>query len=112
MSNYFFFFIPILVSVTLNTLAQGLLKIGAGQNIFNIYIVGGVCAYGLSTLFYILVLNRLNLSVAYPVVIGLTIIATTFTGVWFLKEQVSTFQWTGIGLMISGILAIAFGKFP
>jgi multidrug transporter EmrE-like cation transporter len=48
--------------------------------------------------------------VAYPVVIGLTIVATTIAGVAILKERVSISQWIGVGLLLSGIWAIAFGK--
>jgi multidrug transporter EmrE-like cation transporter len=110
MKSSFFFVFPIIVSVFLNTLAQSFLKLGAGQNPFNIYILGGICAYGLSTLFYILVLGKFNLTIAYPVVIGLTIIATTFSGAWLLREQISDVHWIGIGLMLSGISAIAFDK--
>jgi multidrug transporter EmrE-like cation transporter len=96
----------------MNTIAQTLLKIGAGQSFLNIYLLSGLLAYGLSTVFYILVLSKVNLSVSYPVVIGLTVAATTFSGAYFLKEQVPTIQWIGIGLMLSGISAIAFGKAP
>lgn len=59
---------------------------------------------------YILVLSKLNLSVTYPVVIGLTVVATTFSGAVFLQEKVPTTHWLGIGLMLSGISAIAFDK--
>ena len=107
--SYFFLFL-ILMTVTLNTIAQTLLKLGAGQNLLNIYLVGGILAYGLSTVFYIGVLSKLNLSVSYPIVIGLTVVATTFSGAVVLKEQVPTTHWLGIGLMLSGISAIAFGK--
>lgn len=86
------------------------MKLGSGQNIINIYLVGGITAYGISTIFYILVLGKFNLSVAYPVVIGLTIIATTITASWLLGEKVSISQWLGVGLMISAIFAIAFGQ--
>ncbi len=110
MNSYFFFIPLILLTVVLNTLAQTLLKLGAGQNILNIYLLGGLFAYGLSTVFYILVLSKLNLSLTYPIVIGLTVVATTFSGAIFLKEQVPSIQWLGIGLMLSGICAIAFGK--
>ena len=106
----YFFLVLILMTVTLNTIAQTLLKLGAGQNLLNIYLVGGILAYGLSTVFYIGVLSKLNLSVSYPIVIGLTVVATTFSGAIVLKEQVSTTHWLGIGLMLSGISAIAFGK--
>jgi len=99
----------IFITVGLNTLAQALLKLGSGQNPLNVYLLGGLIAYGVSTIFYIAVLGKLNLSVAYPVVIGLTVFATTITGAVVLGEKVATMQWLGIGLMLSGISAIALG---
>jgi multidrug transporter EmrE-like cation transporter len=100
----------ILLTVGLNTIAQALLKLGSGQNPLNPYLGGGILAYGLSTIFYIAFLGKLNLSVAYPVVIGLTVLATTMTGAFLLGEKVATVHWLGIGLMLSGLCAIAFGK--
>jgi multidrug transporter EmrE-like cation transporter len=100
----------ILLTVGLNTLAQALLKLGSGQNPLNPYLGGGILAYGLSTIFYVAFLGKLNLSVAYPVVIGLTVLATTMTGAFLLGEKVATLHWLGIGLMLSGLGAIAFGK--
>ncbi|PSN15114.1 small multidrug resistance protein [filamentous cyanobacterium CCT1] len=100
----------ILITVGLNTLAQALLKLGSGQSPLNYYLLGGILTYGLSTIFYILVLGKFNLSFAYPVVIGLTVMAATITGAYFLGEKVAPIQWLGIGLMLSGISAIAFGK--
>lgn len=100
----------ILLTVSLNTLAQALLKLGAGQNPLNPYLGGGILAYGLSTIFYVMFLGKLNLSVAYPVVIGLTLLATTIAGAFLLGEKVTTIHWLGIGLMLSGLCAIAFGK--
>ena len=108
--NYFLFSLLVLITVGLNTLAQTLLKLGAGQNPVNLYLLGGLTAYGLSTIFYIMVLGKSNLSVAYPVVIGLTVIASTFSGAIILQEKVFSGQWVGIGLMLSGISAIAFYK--
>lgn len=110
MSHPIVFALLILITVGLNTLAQTLLKLGAGQNPLNIYLLGGICSYGLSTVFYILVLGKLNLSTAYPVVIGLTIIATTIIGAVILREKVLVTQWIGVGLMLSGIGAIALAK--
>ncbi|MBT9315918.1 small multidrug resistance protein [Leptothoe spongobia TAU-MAC 1115] len=110
MSNPFILMLLVLMSVTLNTTGQSLLKLGAGQNPLNLYLFSGLVAYGISTIFYVAILGKLNVSIVYPVVIGLTIISTTFAGVFLLKEQVSTLQWLGIGLMLSGISAIALGK--
>jgi len=110
MLNNLLFSVLILVTVGLNTIAQTLLKLGAGQNSLNIYLLGGILTYGISTVFYILVLGKFNLSVAYPVVIGLTVAATSLAGAIILKEKVQIGQWLGIGLMLSGIYAIAFVK--
>ncbi|BAB75207.1 DMT family transporter [Anabaena sp. FACHB-709] len=110
MNNPIIFALLILTTVGLNTLAQTLLKLGAGQNPLNFYLVGGICCYGLSTIFYVLVLGKLNLSIAYPLVIGLTIVLTTIAGAVVLREKVLVSQWIGIGLLLSGISAIALSK--
>ena len=110
MSNQLFSILLIFITVTLNTFAQILLKLGADLNQFNIYLIGGICSYGLSTIFYILVLSKLNLSVVYPVVIGLTILSTTILGSIILREKVSITHWVGVSLMLSGISVIACAK--
>lgn len=110
MLTKFIFTSLIFVTVGLNTMAQVLLKSGASKNILNIYLLGGIVTYGLSTIVYILVLSKFNLSVAYPVVIGLTVIATTIASAFLLREKVNSVNWLGIGLMLSGIFAVAFGR--
>ena len=110
MLTKFIFTSLIFITVGLNTMAQVLLKSGATKNILNIYLLGGIVTYGLSTVIYILVLSKFNLSVAYPVVIGLTVIATTVASALLLKEKVNSVNWLGIGLMLSGIFAVAFGR--
>ena len=110
MNNQVFFGLLILITVALGTTAQTLLKLGSSGNLINIYLFGGICSYGFSTIFYVLVLGKYNLSVAYPIVIGLTIIATTIAGAVILKEKVPVSQWMGIGLILSGVCAIAFAK--
>ena len=104
--------LSVLVTVFLNAIAQMLLKVGANQGSLNFYILGGIVSYGLSTVVYTALLSKANLSVAYPVVIGLTILATTLVGASVLHEKVSTTQWIGVGLMISGISTITLGRLP
>jgi small multidrug resistance pump len=100
----------ILITVALNTSAQLLLKLGSGQSWLNFYLLGGVACYGLSTVCYVVLLGKLNVSFAYPLLIGLSVIATTFVGALYLHEKVPFLSMLGIGLMLSGIFAIAFGK--
>ncbi len=104
------FGVLMLLTIALNTVAQTLLKLGSGQGLLSFYLLGGIAAYGVSTIFYILVLSKFDLSIAYPVVIGLTVVATTVSGAMLLREKVQLTQWVGIGLMLSGIFAIALGK--
>jgi small multidrug resistance pump len=110
MPTYLFPVLLIVATVGLNTLAQTLLKLGSGQNLMNLHLLGGIFTYGLSTIFYVIVLGKFNLSVIYPVVIGLTVFSATMTGAFLLGEKVATLQWVGIGLMLTGISAIAIGK--
>lgn len=110
MYNPLVFGLLIFITVCLNTIAQTLLKLGAVQNPLNLYLLGGICSYGLSTIFYIIVLGKLNLSAAYPIVIGSTVVLTTIAGNVILREKVLYVQWIGIGLVLSGICAIGFVK--
>jgi small multidrug resistance pump len=123
MLNQLLFGLLVLVSVALNTAGQILLKQGATQAIealkqeasylvaiLNLPLLSGLFAYGLSTIFYIAVLSKLNLSMAYPIVIGLTVIFTVMAGAILFTEKVPMVAWVGVGLILSGISAIAFGK--
>ena len=110
MDNQIYLTFLIIVTIALNAIAQTLLKIGADQKSLNIFLLGGVCFYGLSTIIYVLVLGKFNLSIAYPVIIGATVIATVIIGTILFREKVTITQWIGVGLTISGISAIALGK--
>ncbi|WP_299490636.1 SMR family transporter [Acaryochloris sp. IP29b_bin.137] len=110
MSSKIFFCILVLLTSGLNTAGQILLKYGVTNSFFNLYLLGGILAYGLSTIVYILVLSKLNLSVVYPVVIGLTVISTTLASIIFFQEKVSVPHWMGVGLILSGICTVVFGK--
>jgi multidrug transporter EmrE-like cation transporter len=109
LQNLWFAFL-MLITVVLNTTAQVLLKLGTDQHLINIYLLGGITAYGISTVFYIIVLGKFNLSIAYPIIIGLTVIATTIAGALFLREKVNTLHWMGTGLILSGLLTITLNK--
>jgi multidrug transporter EmrE-like cation transporter len=110
MNNPVYVIFLIVITVILNTVAQFFLKLGADQKSLNLFLLAGVCFYGLSTIVYVLVLGKFNLSIAYPVIIGSTVIATVIVGAILFREKVEIAQWIGVGLTISGISAIALGK--
>lgn len=114
MQTKLFLIVLIFVSVGLNTAGQTLLKLGADANQWNLEKIfllgGGIFAYGLSTVLYIVLLSKINLSLAYPIMIGLTLCSTTAVGALILSEKVGFVQWMGVGLILSGLFAIAVGK--
>jgi multidrug transporter EmrE-like cation transporter len=98
------------VSVGLNTMAQILLKTGANQSLLNFHVLGGIVVYGLAAIAYIVVLGKFNLSLAYPILVGLSAVATTVAGAILFREKISMVNWFGVGLTISGIFAISLGR--
>lgn len=107
LSRELIFSLLIVSTASLNTIAQLLMKLGTGFSLINPYLIGGIGLYGFSTLLYIAVLGKFNLSIAYPVVIGLTVVLTTVAGAVLLRERVSLTGWVGVSLLLGGIFAIA-----
>jgi multidrug transporter EmrE-like cation transporter len=102
--------VTVLLTAGLNTLAQTLLKLGAGKDLLNINLTGGLVAYGLSTILYITALGKLELSFAYPTIIGMTLISTVAVSTLFLGEIVSPLQWLGTLAIMGGIVLIYLAK--
>lgn len=110
----------LLVTITLNVSGQYLMKRGMssvgeiggdlalmGERLFNAflnpYVIGGVGAYGLSSIFWLILLSRVDLSYAYPA-LSLGYVVVTIIGAIMLGEQVSMTRW-------ASVLVICFGVF-
>jgi multidrug transporter EmrE-like cation transporter len=125
MSNAWRMLPLILVSVLLSAAAQLSFKYGMmrpamqiwlarGQPDFsawlhvpvNAAVVGGLALYGASTCLWLLVLARVNLSVAYPFV-GLGFIATMLFGALFLGEPLTLWRMLGTLLIALGVVLVA-----
>jgi multidrug transporter EmrE-like cation transporter len=117
--------ILVLVAVLLGVLGQLLLKMGMTQvgtlefggglagliqigiRVFsNLKVLGGFAAYGISSLFWIVVLSKLNLSLAYPM-LALNYVLVPLTAWLFLGEQVPGLRWLGMGVIIIGVVIIS-----
>jgi drug/metabolite transporter (DMT)-like permease len=115
----------ILVAVLLGVVGQLLLKMGItqvgtlvfgsdlagliqlGLQVFgNLKVLGGFAAYGLSSLFWIVVLSKVDLSLAYPM-LALNYVLVPLTAWLFLGEQVPTLRWLGAGVVIIGVVIIS-----
>lgn len=65
----------------------------------------GLILFGISALFWLVVLSRLPLSVAYPFV-GVSYILIVLFGRIFLHEQVPTLRWIGVSVVALGIAIV------
>ena len=117
-------YIPlILFGVTLNAVAQLLLKKGmitigqfafSGRDILKIaptvalnpYVVGGLVSYVLSVGLWMLVLSRVDVSVAYPF-LSIGYIIAAFGGWLFFSEDLSIARMVGIALICVGVVFVA-----
>jgi multidrug transporter EmrE-like cation transporter len=117
-------YIPlILFGVTLNAIAQLLLKKGmttighfafSGGEILKIaptvalnpYVVGGLFSYVLSVGLWMLVLSRVDVSAAYPF-LSIGYIIAAFGGWLFFAEDLSLARMVGIALICIGVVFVA-----
>jgi len=116
----------ILLSVALSASGQLLLKLGASapamrkaiagggvaEKLFVLLgtpaLVGGLAIYALSAMAWIVVLSKLDLSLAYPFV-GLGFVVTFLIGVFVLGEPASAGRLAGTLLIAGGAVLVARG---
>ncbi|HEX6111871.1 MAG TPA: EamA family transporter [Geminicoccaceae bacterium] len=112
--GYLFLF----VALTLNATANVLLKVGAarlgdltqpgllGRLLTDYHLLAGVVLFALNVGFYVAALTRLNLSVAYPIMVAGGIVIVVSASVAFLREPLTLWQAVGLLLLILGIALI------
>lgn len=69
------------------------------------YIVLGFTLYGISSILWLDVLSRLDLSVAFPMV-SLTYAFTMVTGAVFFDERVNLLRVTGVAIICLGVFLV------
>lgn len=70
----------------------------------------GLGLFGLSSVFWLITLSKLDLSTAYPFVSLSYLIILAFS-VWVLNERPPLITWGGAGLIMTGIVMIGLGGF-
>ncbi len=117
-------FVLIVVSILLSTVGQFVLKTGAKQlgevgveaagqawqigwmAATNPWIVAGLGCYGLGAVTWIMVLTRVPLSWAYPI-LALNQVLILAVAWLFLGEQVNALRWSGVLLIIAGVFLVS-----
>ena len=72
----------------------------------NPFVLGGFVLYGLSSLFWLLVLGRVDLSYAYPLVSVGYVLAVFFSWLFF-HEHVGTLRIAGLAVICIGVTLLS-----
>ena len=113
----------LLVTVTFNVVGQYLMKRGMmsvgvisgdmsllvsslARAFTNPYVIAGVGAYAAGSIFWLILLSRVDLSYAYPA-LSLGYVVVTLVSVFFLGEQVSAMRWVGVIVICLGVALLS-----
>ena len=117
-------FCLLLLSVSASVTGQLFLKIGAGKlgrvNVENALqqILGiittpelliGLACYGIGAVIYILLLTRINLSVAGPSA-SLVYVFSVLLGYFIFKESIPLMRIVGLSLIVCGVIFVVWQK--
>ncbi|NIF47606.1 4-amino-4-deoxy-L-arabinose-phosphoundecaprenol flippase subunit ArnE [Enterobacter sp. Ap-1006] len=78
---------------------------GAGRRHLMLWLGLSVLLLGLGMLVWLLVLQHVEVSIAYPM-LSLNFIFITLAARWIWKERISAHHWLGVMLIILGIIAL------
>jgi len=110
--------VMLLVAISLGAGGQICLKIGVNQlgdsgglmsvlrGIFTPYVFGGFMLYGLSSIIYLMALQKLDLSYAYPFV-ALSFVMVTVLSWRILGETLPLLRVVGLVFILAGVLTVA-----
>ncbi|MEN9649278.1 MAG: hypothetical protein RL094_245 [Candidatus Parcubacteria bacterium] len=111
--------IYLIVAFILNGTANVLLKLGAKKGLVlhgfslqtisanALFLLGFIC-FGLNALFYFLALRTLPITVAYPIMVGMSLLIINTFAYVSLGETITTMQMVGYALLIVAITMIFY----
>ncbi|MBU0630000.1 MAG: EamA family transporter [Candidatus Margulisbacteria bacterium] len=117
MGNYLILIVSVLLAVTGQLMMKkGMVVFGAFPfsqilvkliPIFmNPWVFFGFVCFGLSSIFWLVVLSRLPLSLVYPMV-SVAYVLVALASMLFFREPVSLVRWIGISVIILGVILIS-----
>lgn len=80
------------------------------QALKNPWFLGGIVLFVISFLSYILVLSKMQLNVAYPIMVSAGIVLISLASWFILKEPYSQAQLIGIAVIVLGIILLLSKK--
>ena len=110
----------LIVAICLNALANILIKVGMlrvdregglvqilREAALQPALLAGIASFVLALAAYSIVLTKLNLSVAYPIMVSMGLVIVVLASYFFLNEQISLVQVAGFLLIIAGVWMVA-----
>jgi multidrug transporter EmrE-like cation transporter len=105
----------------LNAVANILLKKGAMNGVrfdtsfpeflyAHVAIIGGFIAFALNALLYFLALRTLPITIAYPVMVGMSFLIITAAGVIYFGETLSVVHVAGYVLLAAGVAVVLYAS--
>ena len=88
-------------------LEQGLIFQAFFQAVKNPFLLGGVALFGITLAAYSVVLSRLNLSIAYPIMTGVGFLLVFLFSAFYFKENIQAIHLLGAVLILSGVWILA-----
>ena len=114
-------FLLLFISISLAIVGQLLMKHGMmifGQfpinqfieklfpMLFQPYVFMGIMSFAISSIFWLVVLSRIDLSMAYPLV-SIAYIVTAIFSYYFFKEHITLIRWIGIITICLGVFLVS-----
>jgi multidrug transporter EmrE-like cation transporter len=110
-------YVFLVVALTLNATANLLLKAGAerigppdepivARLLTNYHLLSGLVLFALNVVFYVAALTRLNLSVAYPVMMAGALLIVVCVSIVSFGDSLSAAQGIGIACLLVGLVLV------
>ena len=74
--------------------------------LFQPYVFIGILCFGVSSVFWLVVLSRIELSMAYPLV-SIAYVVTAIFSYFIFKENVTLIRWIGILTICLGVFLVS-----
>ncbi len=89
--------------------ADGLKKLNTDPMVFfgNWHFFVGLICFGTALLFYNLVLSKMQLSVAYPIMTTMGFVIVVSYSIYALDETLLWWQWLGLGMVLVGVVLLS-----
>lgn len=101
------YWISLVLALFLNAFSNIAVKVGAIKS-SKIFILIGLLGFGIQFMFYAFALKKINLSIAYPIMVGCGFMIIGIYSHIFLKEHISIFGILGMILIVIGVAFVSF----